>query len=182
MRLLGWIREGDKAACGGTVAEGNPATISHGRAVSYQGARMICRKKCVIAEGVMGGWVDNGRRNVHHGMLTSGGCPLQSTLNDVSGYRNDGGAAIPLSFAQDQNGQWVGDTFEEQTGKRFLVKDSESGEVLSNRKFIAMVDGVKQEGTTDSKGYAHVDAHDGASIDLHLVFEAPIRPLTQGGS
>lgn len=181
MEIVGWIRELDKAACGGIVVEGDRTCISHGRPYSFQGAKLACKKNCVIAEGFIRSTLTNGRSQVIHGMKTSGGCPLISTLNDCDGVGNEIGEATPLSFAQDHNGGWIGDTFAEQTGKRFLVKNSETGEPLAKRKFIALVGGVKQEGTTDKNGYAHVDAKDGDSIELHLVFEAPTGPLMYGG-
>jgi hypothetical protein len=140
---------------------------------------MACKNNCKIIEGfARRTW--NGQQFVIHGMKTSAGCPLISTLNDTDGVSNAGGEAIPLSFIQDQNGEWVGDTFAEQTGKRFLVKHRETGEPLPNRKFVAIVGGVKKEGTTDRNGYAHVDAKDGDSIELHLIFDAPTGSLKHG--
>jgi uncharacterized Zn-binding protein involved in type VI secretion len=181
MEIIGWIRQSDRTACGGTVAEGDPFTISDGLPYAFQGAKIACKKNCVIAEGYAFSTLTNGCSQVIHGMRTSGGCPLYSTLNEVDGVGNENGEAIPLSFTQDHNGEWVGDTLAEQTGKRFLVKHSETGEALANRKFIAVVGGVKQEGTTDKNGYAHVDAKDGTSIELHLIFEAPTGSLKHGG-
>lgn len=31
MKIIGWIRQSDKAACGGTVAEGLTTFTSHGK-------------------------------------------------------------------------------------------------------------------------------------------------------
>lgn len=182
MKIIGWIRQGDKSACGGKVADGLNTCTGRGVPYSFQGARMACSKNCVIIEGFSRSTLSNGRSRVIHGMMTSGGCPLSSTLNDIDGVDNESGEAIPLSFTQDHNGEWVGDTFAEQTGKRFLVKNSETGEPLANRKFIAVVSGAKQEGMTDKNGYAQVDAKDGDSIELHTIFEAPTGPLTFGGA
>jgi uncharacterized Zn-binding protein involved in type VI secretion len=181
MEIIGWIREGDRAACGGLVVEGDQSCISHGRPYSFQGAHLACKKKCSIAEGFVRCTLTNGRSAVIHGMKTSGGCPLLSTLNDIDGVSNEAGTTVPLSFVQDNSDDWVGDTFEEQTGKRFLFADSETGEPLANRKFVARVGDRKQEGTTDKNGYADIDAEDGEVIELHLVFEAPTGPLTFGG-
>ena len=150
MNIIGWIREGDKSACGGTVVEGLKTCTGRGVPYSFQGARVACRNNCVIAEGFARSTLANGRSRVIHGMKTS-------------------------------SGEWVGDTFAEQTGKRFLVKNSETDAPLANRKFIAVVVGVKQEGTTDNNGYAHIDAKDGDPIELHLIYEAPAGPLTYGG-
>lgn len=144
---------------------------------SFEGARMACPNNCVIAEGYSHSILPNRRSRVIHGMRTSGGCPLYSTLNDTDGVNNQGGAVIPLSFVQDHDGEWVGDTFAEQTGKRFLGKHSETGEPLPDGKFVAVVAGKKQEGITDKNGYAHVDAKDGDSVDLQVVFQASTGPL-----
>ena len=181
MNIIGWIRQGDKAACGGLVVEWLSTCTGHGVPYSYQGARMACRNSCVIAEGFDRSTLANGRHRVIHGMTTSGGCPLYSTLNDIDGVGNESGKAVPLSFAQGDNGEWVGDTFAEQTGKRFLFKNSETNELLANRRFVAVVGGSKQEGITDKNGYAHVDAKNGDSVELHLIFEAPTGPLKHGG-
>jgi len=103
---LGWIRKGDKAACGGIVAEGLPNMRSHGVEASFQGARMNCRKNCTIAEGLPQFTLSNGRKRPLHGHRTTGGCPLISTCNGVDGWGGDGNLA-PASFFQNANGQWV---------------------------------------------------------------------------
>lgn len=68
MKILGWIRYGDKAACGGTVIEGDQTCRSHGRAYAFQGARVACRKDCIIADGFPRSTLTNGRAQVIHGM------------------------------------------------------------------------------------------------------------------
>lgn len=50
MKILGWIRVGDKAACGGTVAEGFERASYNGVPYSFQGAKISCPQTCVIAE------------------------------------------------------------------------------------------------------------------------------------
>jgi len=109
MKIIGWVREGDKAACGGLVAEGDPLCRSHGRAYAFQGAQMACNKKCSIAEGFSRRTLMSRRASVIHGMKTSGGCPLLSTLNDLDGVSNDGGP-IPTSFFLNADGDWAGAT------------------------------------------------------------------------
>ena len=106
MSSLGWIRKGDKAACGGVVAEGLPHFNSHGVEASYQGARMACPKNCTIAEGLQQFTLPNGRQRPHHGHRTSSGCPLISTSNGVDGWGADG-ALEPASFFQNADGQWI---------------------------------------------------------------------------
>lgn len=87
MKTAGYIRIADKTSCGGTVAEGDQTCISHGRAYAFQGARVSCRKRCVISEGLIRAILPNGRARVVHGMKTSGGCTCESTLNGEDGVQ-----------------------------------------------------------------------------------------------
>jgi uncharacterized Zn-binding protein involved in type VI secretion len=85
MDIIGWVRMGDKASCGGKVAEASQVEMGSGRGYTFQGARMSCRKHCKISEGFVTSTLSSGRCKVHHGMSTSGGCTLESTLNEVDG-------------------------------------------------------------------------------------------------
>jgi uncharacterized Zn-binding protein involved in type VI secretion len=87
--LRGWMRVGDQADCGGTVAEGASSDTSGGTAYTYQGARMSCNKHCTIAEGYPISTLPNGAAQVLDGQHTSGGCRLISTLNGVDGVAGD---------------------------------------------------------------------------------------------
>lgn len=107
MKIIGWIREGDKAACGGLVMEGDPFCNGQGRADAFQGARMACKKNCTIAEGFVGRTLTNRRHAVIHGMQTSGACPLLSTLNDLDGVSN-GGGPVSSAFFLNAAGHWTG--------------------------------------------------------------------------
>lgn len=108
MDIVGWIREGDRAACDGMVIEGDQACTSHGRAYAFEGARLVCQKKCVIAEGFARRTLTNRRHAVIHGMKTSGGCPLLSTLNNQDGVGNETGAPVPTRFFLNADGTWTG--------------------------------------------------------------------------
>jgi uncharacterized Zn-binding protein involved in type VI secretion len=134
MKIIGWIRLGDKAACGGKVVEGVANCRSRGVMYSFEGSRIACTNNCVIAERYSRSILPNRRSRVIHGMRTSSRCPLYSTLNDTDGVSRQREDAVPLSSVQNHNGKWVGDTFAEQSGKFFLVKHSETGEPLSDRK------------------------------------------------
>lgn len=119
MEIIGWIRQGDKAACGGTVIDGNATSDCHGRPLSYTGAHMACRKNCVIIEGHPLTIMD-GKNLVHHGHRTSNGCPLLSTLNGVDGWGNESGAPIATEYFQNTQGEWTpkvhdGMPYDEQT-------------------------------------------------------------------
>lgn len=108
MDIIGWLRQGDKAACGGIVAEGDPFVTSMGRPYAFEGAKVACRKNCVIAEGYPFSTLMNGKPQVLHGMMTSGGCPLLSTLNDEDGVGNERGEVVPTRYFQNADGAWVG--------------------------------------------------------------------------
>jgi uncharacterized Zn-binding protein involved in type VI secretion len=88
MEIIGWIREFDEASCGGVVSEGDQTFRSMGIPYAFEGARMACPAHCVIVEGYAHSTLTNRRSRVIHGMKTSGGCPLISTLNDRDGVRN----------------------------------------------------------------------------------------------
>jgi uncharacterized Zn-binding protein involved in type VI secretion len=132
MKIIGWIRVGDKAACGGTVLEGHPNVTAHGRLVAYRGARMACRKNCVIIEGHPHVTLPNGREVPHHGHLTSGGCPLISTLNDIYGWENESGEEILPAFVPDGEGNWRGiyppeQEHDETHDEYFIALDEKDG-------------------------------------------------------
>ncbi|WP_020656737.1 PAAR domain-containing protein [Massilia niastensis] len=151
MDIIGWIRQGDQAACGGVVAEGDPTRSSHGRAFAYQGARMACRKNCVIAEGYLHATLANRRCQVLHGMATSAGCPLASTLNDVDGVGNGKREAIPVRFVQDGDGAWSG-RMNEGHDRHFVLVDEHTGESLPVRHDRMGCNGEVVEGKTDADG------------------------------
>ncbi len=67
---------------------------------------MACTKKCSITDGLSRRMLMNGRASVIHGMRTSGGCPLVSTLNDLNGVSNHGGP-VATSFFMNADGRWT---------------------------------------------------------------------------
>ena len=107
MDIIGWIRIGDDAACGGKVAEGLETCRGRGVPYSFQGARMACPKNCVIVDGFSRSTLANGRSRVIHGMRTSGGCPLYSTLNDIDGVGNEGGEVVAEKHFLNADAQWI---------------------------------------------------------------------------
>lgn len=145
MKILGWIRVGDKAACGGTVLEGNGTTSSYGKPLAYTGARMACQKNCVIVEGHTLVSFD-GKMLAHHGHRTTNGCPLLSTMNDQHGWAADSDAPVSTEFFKNADGYWapkIADgQFDEQT---HLAVDAVPGwpyyiETKDGRVFSGRVD------------------------------------------
>ncbi|MGC8099859.1 PAAR domain-containing protein [Metapseudomonas otitidis] len=62
----------------------------------------------------------------------------------------------------------------------FAITDSETGQPLSNREFVAMVDGREVTGVTDAAGLAHVSAlSEGSIVSLHVLFKSPVRTLNE---
>jgi uncharacterized Zn-binding protein involved in type VI secretion len=175
MEIIGWIRYGDKAACGATVIEASSAEISYNKGYSFEGARMACRKNCIIIEGFPSAFLSNGRRQVIHGMLTSGGCPLQSTLNDIDGVGNEDGKEIFPAFVQDENGGWKGiyppaQEHEQAYDEYFMIMDEKSCAPAKNRFYRITLDtGEVIEGHTDEEGltqYATSDKRVALTLEI----------------
>ena len=158
MEIIGWIRYGDKAACGGTVVEGDLSCTSYGRPYSFQGARMACRKNCVIVEEFVSSTLTNGRSQVIHGMKTSGGCPLQSTLNNIDGVGNESGHATASKFYQTTEGNWLPkyepEHFtEDSPDEQVRAVDAKTGEPIPDLAyFIEAPDGSTYADHTDEEG------------------------------
>ncbi len=171
MRIVGWIRQGDQAACGGTVAEGDHRCISMGKPYSFEGARMDCPGNCVIAEGHASWKLSNGSSRVLHGMKTSAGCPLLSTLNDIDGIDNKGGEESPVRFVKDAAGNWAGkanDGYDQQ----FVLHDEQTGEPLPNRYYRLTFKGQTIEGKTDANGKTRkVESDDPAEVSIEVMPE-----------
>lgn len=158
MKIIGWIRYGDKTACGGTVVEGDPTCTSYGRAYAFQGARIACRKNCVIVEGFIRSTLTNGRPQVIHGMTTSGGCPCYSTLNDIDGVGNESGEAIASTFYQSAEGEWLPKfgaehLTEDSPDEQVRAVDAKTGEPIPDLAYyIEAPDGSTYTGHTDENG------------------------------
>lgn len=76
-------------------------------------------------------------------------------------------APVPLQFAK-------------VYAQTFAITDSETGEPLADREFMAVVDGREESGVTDSNGFAHVQAPtENSFISLHVIFKSPVRPLAE---
>src|SRR5471030_289041 len=148
MHIIGWIRLGDKAECGGKVIEGLDNFTIHGVPTAFQGAKMACQMNCTIFEGKENMTLPNGSKQPHHGSRTTPGyCPLISSCNDVAGFGNENGAHIPTEFIK-HNDEWVEAIYDEQ----FILRD-EKQNILSEIPYtIVLYNKEKIHGTTDNNG------------------------------
>ncbi len=171
MNIVGWVRKGDQAACGGTVAEGEPTFTHEGLAFTFQGAKMSCQKSCVIVEGFSGSVLSNSRCRVLHGMKTAAGCPLLSTLNGRDGIGQAFGEAPPVRFVRDELGKWTGKS-NEGYDQHFLLRDQQTGEPLPHRHYRLSFNGKTVEGETDVEGKtAKVAADDPSEVSIEIMPE-----------
>ena len=171
MNIVGWIRVGDQAACSGTVAEGDPAFSSDGRAFSFRGAQISCPSNCVISEGFPGSLISNARQRVLHGMKTSGGCPLLSTLNERDGVSNASDETLPIRFVRSDAGEWVGKT-NEGYDQHFVLTDEQTDRPLAHRHYRMTFKGQVIEGKTDAEGRTEkVESDDPAEVAIEIMPE-----------
>lgn len=163
MSIIGWIREGDAAACGGSVRQGHPAFISHGKALAHQGSPMACKKNCVVMAGEHHFTLPDGLPQALHGDKTSGGCPLASTLNGIHGVGNASGAPIVTSYFQPAaaglepaalaDEPWLPGQYDD----RYMLLGVSDGKPLANTAYaIEREDGSIEHGTTDADGHTHL--------------------------
>lgn len=153
MRILGWIRVGDKAACGGTVAEGFERASYNGIPYSFKGAKMSCPQSCVITEAANILRLANGQRVPYHGHRTSGGCPLNSTLNNRCGYADAALKTDPAQYVPDGRGGWASCKHDSPYDLSFVVSDERTGHPMSDVPYrLILDDGRAIEGRTDATG------------------------------
>lgn len=70
--------------------------------------------------------------------------------------------------------------FAKKFAQVFAITDSEPGQPLANREFVAVVDGREKFGVTDASGLAHIQAPSVDSvISVHVLFRSPARALTE---
>jgi hypothetical protein len=63
-------------------------------------------------------------------------------------------------------------------GQSFSITDSETGNPLAFRDYVATINGVETTGITDGSGIAHIKTPtQDAKISLHIKFNAPARTL-----
>jgi uncharacterized Zn-binding protein involved in type VI secretion len=170
MNIIGWIREGDAAACGGSVKLGHPTFTSHGKALAHHGSPMACMKSCVVAAGEHHFTLPDGLPQALHGDKTSGGCPLISTLNGIHGTSNASGEPLATAYFQpaalaaaslvpevapapSADQPWVPGQYDD----RYVLLGASDGKPLADTVYaIEREDGSIEHGTTDADGHTHL--------------------------
>jgi uncharacterized Zn-binding protein involved in type VI secretion len=168
MSIIGWIREGDAASCGGHVEHGHPTYTSHGKPLAHDGSPMKCRKNCVVKAEEHHFTLPDGLPQALHGDKTSGGCPLMSTLNGIHGIDDPSGAPVATAYFQPaaaalaaagvaaaplDDEPWVPGRYDD----RYVLVDASDGEPLAHVDYaIEREDGSVEHGTTDAEGHTHL--------------------------
>ncbi len=181
----GIIRLGDTTTGGGTVitASGTGLIVDDLPTVRL-GDKATCAKHGGVRTFIecCTSWIDDGLGSVIEGHKLSCGCHAISSVPDSFVIEDvSGGTASAIFQAMTSLigsvSQPAVETAKSQT-RWFLVRDSTTGEPLSNQPFVADVDGAMQHGRTDATGYAQVVAMTATSVSIHTVFAAPKRHLT----
>lgn len=168
MKIRGWIREGDRAACGATVTQGDPTFSSHGQHVAFDGAPMSCAKNCHVVAGANNSTLPSGQRKAVHGDATSAGCPLLSTLNDQHGI-GAGDDDVATAFVQDADGKWQPGKYDD----RYVLRGF-GGTPLANTAYaIERESGEVEHGVTDAQGCTHLLAQTLESEYVRIYAEDP---------
>lgn len=183
MAIGHYIRRGDKTTCGGVVLEGNPSFSMHGVPVARAGDAVSCGKDgqhYVIAGGFQHFMIGGSVAGTLDSVST---CPCRARLIHSlpsATYQSDRGSAQAERAATSSTSRSHPISTDRVFEKSFAITDSETGRPLVSRKYIALVDGRRVEGLTNANGIATVKAPmEGAVIELHVVFQAPARELTE---
>lgn len=179
MAIGHFIRFGDKTTCGGSVLEADTRVMMFGIAHAREGDRVSCGKDGKTYR-ILGGipFINSHGRLVAGSLHSISSCPCRAKLQPSffsatyesgrGGTRSAKGPASP--------------TFQDSIrfAKSFAITDSDTGQPLANRAYIALVDGYRKVGRTDASGIAIVEAPRADSmIELHVVFQAPARDLSE---
>lgn len=198
-----FIGEGDKTTCGGKVLDGDNSVNMYGIAHAREGDRVSCGKdgNTYIIVGGISYFTSNGR--LVAGTLDSySNCPCKAELVPsifTATYHSEVSPALQaIRAAAHPNNAFTAkhqltepkpaapftpatqSHFAKTFARAFAITNSETGQPLANRKFVAAVDGREMPGVTDAGGLAHTQACSVDSvISLHVPFKSPMRTLTE---
>ncbi|MBC8748977.1 putative Zn-binding protein involved in type VI secretion [Paraburkholderia sp. WC7.3g] len=176
---------GDKTTAGGVVIQAEERFTNHGKPLAYHGAQIYCHA-CKSTGHICN--VPPYRPMTLHGKQIA-------LENDICICKCD---PPPRLIASQNNASMSFESRElagtghmrqgaqrsknAQTARRHLkriyVSDSSTGEPLTNRPFIADVEGREQSGRTDDNGYATIETDGSRSFRIHVIFASPKRNLT----
>ncbi|MBC3953328.1 PAAR domain-containing protein [Pseudomonas folii] len=188
-----FIREGDKTTCGGVVIAGDGRTNMMGFNHAREGDPVTCGvdgKAYIIVGGI--GFIDSNGRSPAGTLDSSSTCPCRARLiNSLShSYEKQDKPSAQRATQPDKRSApkpQMADSASpthapkaEIYARSFAITNSETGQPLANRKFIAVVNGHEKSGITDAAGMAHIKTSSADSIvALHVVFNAPARELSE---
>lgn len=190
--------DGDKTTTGAVCIGSLPQMTTAGRSVLRLGDVTTPCPKCgkvgKIAEGDMR-FRGHGLPVAVDGVLIVCGCPpgsnrLIAPLGEWLGAGEPPSARSAQQNAQPSaqqaasmtrsSPQSIAPAFGQMFAQAFAITDSETGQPLANREFVAVVDGREMSGVTDAGGLAHIRAPTiGSVISLHVLFKSPARALTE---
>lgn len=174
-----YIVDGDKTTAGGTVLANPGFGTNMGKDKAMEGDRVNC-SACnttgyIVCDGPRHQVTFMGKRPALNNDLCMCACePKPKLINSLSNTSETLGSGDVVSQGF---GSWIGQEGPEapdpSVGSRFLFTDSENGQPLANRPYVAVVNGETKKGVTDAGGYADVDARPGSEVSVHLVFKSP---------
>lgn len=183
MAIGHYIRRGDRTTCGGVVLEGHPSFSMHGVPVARAGDTVTCGKDgqhYVIAGGFQHFMIGGSVAGTLDSVST---CPCKARLIHSlpsATYQSERGSATTVKNPESAVVSSRSISAARVFAKSFAITDSNTGQPLANRKYIALIDGYRKIGLTDAKGIATVEAPvEGAVIELHVIFHAPARELME---
>ncbi len=182
-----FIVMGDKTTAGGVVIQGEESCLNHGRPLAYHGAQVYCHA-CKTT-----GYICNvppyrpmrlmGKQVAMENDICICKCDppprLLASQNNAS-MSFESHELAGMGHARPGADPSKGGQTTRRHSKRIYVSDSSTGEPLTNRPFIAEVEGHKQSGRTDDDGYATIETDGSKAFRIHVIFSSPKRNLTYG--
>ena len=177
------VKQGDKTTAGGVVLEGIANTFHHDTLLSFVGAKIYCHG--CKSQGVL---APEGPRFPddfmgHKPALNNDICicrcdpPPRLLASQGTMYEEYGPAELAAMGFSDDGKPLQKIVSSTNCAQRILVKDSVTGEPLTQQPYLLDIDGVRQMGRTDANGYALIKTNGAKPFILHVVFSSPKREL-----